>query len=226
MEEQLLASNVLEWRSVFVDYLTVQASNDSAHDIYHHHRVWQHCLTIAQTLAGSYSKIDPLILVAAAYLHDLVNVPKNSPNRSIASRLSAEKARDVLLLQGFPKHKIGAIEHAIKSHSFSANIPPITIEAKIVQDADRLDALGAIGLARVLCISGQLNRRMFHPGDPLAKNRALDEGTYAVDHVLKKIIRLPEEMNTECGRTLADKQTKIIRDFLSELELEVGIRNG
>ncbi|HDO7482899.1 TPA: HD domain-containing protein, partial [Escherichia coli] len=75
----------------------------------------------------------------------------------------------------FPAEKIEAVCHAIAAHSFSAQIAPLTTEAKIVQDADRLEALGAIGLARVFAVSGALGLALFDGEDPFAQHRPLDD---------------------------------------------------
>jgi len=96
----------------------------------------------------------------------------------------------------FPAEKIKGVHHAIHAHSFSANVLPQTIEAKILQDADRLEALGAIGLARVFYVAGQLNTQLFHPEDPLAEQRIADDTLYALDHFPLKLFKLPSLMHT------------------------------
>ena len=108
---------------------------DSAHDIAHIRRVWSNCLALCT------EHTDQDVLYAACIFHDLVNLPKDSPDRAQASRLSAEAAAPLLLELGFPEAKLAAVQHAITAHSFSANITPETEEAQILQDADRLDAL-------------------------------------------------------------------------------------
>eukprot|EP01032_Pedospumella_encystans_P033451 gene33451-37801_t len=133
------------WHPRLVALATAAAADDGAHDTNHLHRVWRN----ATLLMDDYPEADALVVLAACYLHDLVNLPKNSPDRHLASRQAARLASRQLAELGFPPEKLAATAHAIETHSFSAGIKPETIEAKIVQDADRLDALGAVGLARI-----------------------------------------------------------------------------
>ncbi len=191
---------------------------DAAHDLGHLARVWRNC----QRLARHHPEADPEVLEAAAWLHDLVNLPKSAPNRAEASRLSAQAAAKALAEMDFPADKIAAVAHAIEAHSHSAGIAPRTIEARLLQDADRIEALGAIGLARCLAVAGALGRALFHPEDPLARNRALDDQAFALDHFETKLLRLPALMQTEAGRALAQERAEVLirfrDDLLAELE--------
>ncbi|TFW31862.1 HD domain-containing protein [Massilia horti] len=186
------------WQQRLAALAAGSAGNDGAHDANHLERVWRN----AQKLLTSYPQADTLVVMAACYLHDLVNLPKNHPERDQASRRSAKLARHQLAWIGFPPEKLDAVAHAIEAHSFSAAIAAETIEAKIVQDADRLDALGPIGLARLFYVSGSLGRSLAHPLDPLAHGRELDDKAYALDHVAVKLARLPAMMQTEAGAAL------------------------
>ena len=185
--------------------------NDSAHDIAHIRRVWGNCEALSDETT------DKEVLYAACIFHDLVNLPKDAPNRAEASRLSSVASVPLLAELGFPAAKLAAVQHAITAHSYSAGIPPETSEAKILQDADRLDALGAIGIARMFAVSGSLGRQLYDPEDPLAERRALDDTSYAVDHFETKLFRLPETMNTAKGRALAEERCAYMRDFLEAL---------
>lgn len=118
--------------------------------------------------------VEPRVILAACYFHDIVSLPKNHPERRQSSRLAARKTSDILRrdFPDFPPEHIAAVAHAIEAHSFSAEIAPQSMEAKIVQDADRLEALGAIGLARVFAVSGALGVPLFDADDPFADARS------------------------------------------------------
>ena len=197
---------------------TLTGPTDSAHDTAHADRVYRNALTIAAT-EGTF---DDAVLICACYLHDLVTLPKDALNRAEASRLSAEKARPLLKDFGLTGAQIQAVQHAIIAHSFSAQVQPETLEAKIVQDADRIESLGAIGLARVFAVSGGLNRPLFDGKDPFARNRPFDDSTYAIDHFQQKLLRLPETMQTSAGRDLAHQRASVLRTYLKDLADELG----
>src|SRR6185503_808605 len=122
------------------------------------------------------------VVIPAAWLHDCVTVPKDSPQRSTASRLAAAAAGDFLHASGYPAEHIPAIQHAIEAHSCSAGIAPHTSEAMVVQDADRLDALGAIGIARILMLGGALGMPLYDPHEPFPETRPPDDRANVLDH--------------------------------------------
>ena len=156
---------------------------------------------------------DAEVVHTACLWHDCVNLPKNHPQRAQASRMAADKAVAALREQDFPAHKLDAVAHAIAAHSFSAGIAPQTIEAQIVQDADRLDALGPVGIARMFSVGGQLGRALAHPTDPLAQQRPLDDVTYTLDHIEVKLATLPASMQTAAGKRLGEARMAWIRGF-------------
>lgn len=193
-----------------------QMSRDSAHDLAHLDRVWLNVQKIAPEQANQ------TVLLSAAYLHDLVNLPKDSPDRSKASRMAAVEAGPILADLGLTEAEITAAQHAIEAHSFSAGIPPETIEAQVLRDADRLDALGAIGVARTFAVAGALGQELYHPTDPFAENRDLNDIRFSVDHWRVKLLNLPKDMITESGRELAQaRATRMIR-FLDDFADEIG----
>jgi uncharacterized protein len=204
------------WRPALVRMATQAGATDQAHDLNHLERVW----ATAKTLLSSHPQADPLVVMAACYLHDLVNLPKNHPERPQASRLSAQHAQAELSKLGFPQDTLRGVVHAIEAHSFSAAIRPETIEAKIVQDADRLDALGAVGLARMFHIGGQLGRSLAHPTDPLAQGRPLDDMRYTLDHIENKLLHLPASMQTAEGRLLAQSRVQLLIRFRDQFVQE------
>lgn len=193
--------------------------NDGSHDLGHCRRVWRMSSRIADE-AGE--PVDRLVLLAAAYLHDIVSLEKNDPRRAQASRLAAAKAGGILAGLGFPPEKRDAVRHAIEAHSFSARIEPRTVEAKILQDADRMETLGAIGLARIFYVGGRMGTDLFHGSDPLARSRPLDDLRYSLDHFHTKILRLPDQMNTAPGRAIARERMHIMEEFLRCLHQEGG----
>jgi uncharacterized protein len=121
---------------------------------------------------------------------------------------------------GWAEIDIAAVAHAITTHSFSANLPPETLEAKILQDADRLDAIGAIGVARYFYISGRMNSLLHDLADPAAEHRPLDDSRFALDHFPAKLLKLANGFQTEAGRRLAaQRHVRLVefrRQFLDE----------
>lgn len=191
---------------------------DGAHDPGHLRRVWRNC----QRIALDEGPADMEVLRAAAWLHDLVNLPKDHPDRRSASRLSGRAAAEFLGRAGFPADRIGAVVHAIEAHSFSAGITPETPEARILQDADRLEALGALGIARLFHVAGAMGAALFDDADPMARNRALDDKRFALDHLETKLLRLPETMQTATGRLLAEEAADWVASFRTRLLKETG----
>ncbi len=213
-----------QWEAVFEkkiieSYSGPEAVNDPAHDLAHFRRVVSTAKRLTQAENGRLE-----IVLPAAWLHDLVNVPKNDPRRSQASRLSAQAALSFLQEVGYPADNFKEIGHAIEAHSFSARITPTTLEAKIVQDADRLDGLGAIGIARVFAVSGLLQRRLYQPEDPFgASGRPLDDLENTVDHFFVKLFKTVDTLQTAAGRAEGAKRAEHMRLFLKELGREIGV---
>ena len=194
---------------------------DGAHDLGHFRRVWKAAAEINREEGGP---ADELILLAAAYFHDIVSLPKNDPRRGESSLLSAEKAGRLLaeVFPDFPAEKIGGVQHAIHAHSFSAGIAPETPEARILQDADRLEAMGAIGVARVFYVAGQLGGQLFDAEDPLAEGRELDDRRFALDHFAVKLLKLPATMHTAAARRHGEQHAAWMRLFIQKLCSEIG----
>lgn len=192
------------------------AQNDPSHDLGHVKRVVAAVRKIAALEGGDLS-----VLIPAAWLHDIVNLPKDHPQRVEASKLSADKAFAILAAHGYEARALEAIHHAIHAHSFSAGITPSTLEAKILQDADRLDALGAIGIARCFAVSGALGRALFDPEDPLADRRAPDDTVYGLDHFQVKLYRIAVSLHTATARAMATERAQFMRMFAAQLDKEI-----
>lgn len=209
------------WEARYIQYLAQHYSGtDAAHDTGHFRRVWRHALKINEGEGGT---ADNLVLLTAAYFHDFINLPKNHPDRSKASQLCAARVQQILEedFPDFPEGKIPGVIHAILTHSFSAGIPPETQEACILQDADRMEALGAIGLSRVFYTAGQMNASLFDPEDPLAQHREADDKRYALDHFQIKLLRLPALMRTATGKAIATAEAAYLQTFLDKISTEL-----
>ena len=175
---------------------------------------------MAERLAhGEGAAID--VVMPAAWLHDCVHVPVTSPDRPRASVMAGDAAVAFLRGIGFPASLHGAVHHAIAAHSFSARIAPESIEAKVVQDADRLDAIGAIGIARCLMLGGQLGRVLYDADDPFAERRAPSDAVSSIDHFYTKLLTLAGTMQTVSGRHEADRRTAFMVAYLQQLRSEI-----
>jgi uncharacterized protein len=190
--------------------------NDPAHDFEHVMRVYNNAKKIVKK-----EKANQKLVLSAVLLHDIVSYPKSSKRSKFSSVDSAKKSKIILKKYGFSKEEIIIISDAIKEHSFSQNMVPQTLEGKILQDADRLDALGAIGIARVFATSGSLNRPFYNIDDPFCNKRNPDDNLWAIDHFFNKLLKLESMMNTESGKIEAKKRTKVLQTFLKQLKNEV-----
>ncbi|MBS3796429.1 MULTISPECIES: HD domain-containing protein [unclassified Pseudoalteromonas] len=200
------------------DFILECGSADSAHDITHIERVVQ----VAKHLCVQ-EQADMAVVLPAAWLHDCVAVAKNHPDRAKASLLAADKALTFLHSIGYEQQYLEGIHHAIVAHSFSANITPVTLEAQIVQDADRMDALGAVGISRCMKVGGAICRGLYHPSDPFCQAREADDGKYTLDHFFVKLLGLAKTMNTHSARVEAQQRTAYMQDFLRQLGKEIGM---
>jgi uncharacterized protein len=199
-----------------LDFLGRTLPADMAHDISHVKRVVKNCLQITD-IEGANSQVT----VTAAWLHDCVAVPKDSPLRSQGSRLAAEAATEFLSGLDYPEALIPEVYHAIEAHSYTADIKPRSLEARVVQDADRLDSLGAIGIARCLLVGGHLNRPLFDSTDPFCEFREPDDSRFTIDHFYSKLFKLPDTMQTDAGRAEAQRRATLMREYLDHLRAEI-----
>lgn len=204
------------WEHRFESFLQEQGFTDASHGLDHIRRVVASAKRIGE-VEGARAEV----LLPAAWLHDCVAVEKNSPDRARASTLAAERAREYLMEVGYPAEFLDGICHAIKAHSFSAGIPPETTEAKVLQDADRLDALGAIGLARCLMTGERMGIPLYDPEDLFSQNREPDDSKFIVDHFFVKLFTLPDTMQTAAGKEEANRRVQFLESFLEELVREI-----
>lgn len=213
-------TSVTNWQLRFEQWLASNwLHNDKAHDIAHLKRVWG----TAKKILHEEKTANQLVVMTACYFHDIVNLPKNHPERHLASTYAAEQTLQILKTDfaDFPLADYPAVAHAVAAHSFSAGIAAETIEAKIVQDADRLESLGAIGLARVFYTSGALERALFDDQDPFANDRPLDDRRWTLDHFQQKLLKLPASMHTAAGRRIAKYNMAFMIEYMAKLSSEL-----
>lgn len=199
--------------------------DDLAHGWEHVQRVYHLALHIAEQEGAN-----RFIVGMAALMHDLGRTVHNETTQHHAD-LSVTLARELLNRYEVPLDVQEAILHAILVHSFSRGIQPLTLEARVVRDADQLDGLGAIGILR-WAITGTVRRtattKTYHPTDPFAEHHVPDDHQYMLDHFFTKLLKLNENMFTETGRMLAQQRTQFMREYLDELrrELDVFLHKG
>ena len=196
----------------------LEHAEDGAHDLSHLQRVWHNVRTLHAEEGG-----DLDVLLATVLLHDCVAVEKNSPLRSRASRMAAEKASALLATMNWPGIKIRAVAHAIEAHSFAADIAPLTLEAKVMQDADRLDALGMLGVARTFYTAGRMGSALYDPQDPEAKVRDYDDQRFCLDHFQTKLLHLADGFQTTTGQRLARIRHERLKSFMELFKEEIGL---
>lgn len=206
--------------------------NDPAHGWEHVRRVYELALRIAREEGA-----DSFIVGLAALMHDLGRTVQDTHDAHDTlnghnahntikhhAELSVTLARELLTEQQVPAETQEAILHAIEAHSFSRNIEPRTLEAKVVRDADRLDGLGAIGIIR-WAITGTIRRTpqtlTYHPDDPFAERHQPDDTRYMLDHFYTKLLKLSDTMSTATGRALARQRTAFMQTYLDELRKEL-----
>lgn len=199
---------------------------DPAHDFSHILRVFHNAEII-----GEKEGADMQVLLMAALLHDAFAEPKNSKavdsGAQEGSHLSLgsdrKKAVDDLLRENAVLARAREeVLYAVEVHRFSKGIIPKTLEARILQDADRLDAMGAVGIARVFMTGGTLGRALYNPDDPFCRTREPDDGRWNLDHFYRKLLKLEAGMHTKTARRMAEKRADVLRRYLRDLEEEIG----
>ncbi len=189
---------------------------DSAHDFQHVLRVTHNAQRITEKEHG-----DPWVSVTAAWLHELFNHPKGHPESRMSGAVCAERAATLLSAQHWDTSVVAKVAEAIAEHPFSLGKIPTTLEGKILQDADRLDAIGAIGIARCFATTASMKRPFYHFEDPFAEHRELDDKNYGLDHFAAKLFKLAGSMHTPTARAMAVQRDAYMREFLKQLGDEI-----
>ena len=211
-----MASDKFNPESRISDILPMYQGADPAHDFSHILRVYKNARIIGQEEGA-----DMQVLILAALLHDVGSGKKQPLNGESVGQ--GKRAVEAFLESiGLEEETREKVLYAVDVHRFSKGIVPVTLEARILQDADWLDALGAIGIARVFLTGGTLGRELCHPDDPFCRAREPDDTKWNLDHFYKKLLKLQSGMHTESGKMLAAARTSVLRRYLQDLEKEIG----
>lgn len=196
--------------------------DDLGHDIAHVMRVYGWCVRLAREVGA-----DGDLAGACGLVHDLVNVPKNSPDRPLGSEQSAKAAGPWLLEAGYGEGEVGEIVEAVRTCSWSRGLEATAMLGKVLQDADRLDAIGAVGIARMFsCAQRMGGGFLVHPWDVMGEERALDDKRFAADHVKVKLLKLAATMHTQTAKDEAQRRHQRMVQYLDYLQEELAHRDG
>lgn len=192
--------------------------SERGHDWWHIQRVYQNALKISASEPG-----DLFVVRLAALLHDIADAKFHGGDESIAPA----KARDFLTSLGVRPSIIDQVATLIENISFKSNIDALPVrspELDIVQDADRLDAIGAIGIARAFHYGGYKNREIYNPEIPpltdLTSEKYKISTAPTLNHFYEKLLRLKDLMNTPTGKRLAVERHRFMEDFLDRFYKE------
>lgn len=191
-------------------------NGDPGHDFAHIMRVVELCKRIGNKVEANLE-----VLIPAAMLHDVVNLPKDHPERKQASQKAAEEAKSILRELEYSNEEIGLIETVIIEHSYSLGKKPSCIESAVLQDADRLDALGAIGIMRTVTCGCRLGANYYDVEDPFAKDRELNDKQFTIDHFFVKLFKLADTFNTQEAKDEAQRRIQFMNGFLDQLGNEI-----
>jgi len=191
---------------------------DAVHDFDHVVRV----LALAERI-GQAEGADLEIVRTAALLHDVAREQAEAEGLDHAA-FAAGQAREIL--SGRSPAKAEAVAHAIAAHRFRTNPEPATLEAQVLFDADKLDAIGAVGVARAFAYGGAHRQRLWAPIEAVDVARWLEEGDHPHDHTpvhefVVKLSRLKERLFTSTGRSIAEERHAYMIDFFERFDAEV-----
>jgi uncharacterized protein len=197
--------------------LAMPADADPAHDLLHVRRVAALARSIAEAEGA-----DVLVAVGAALLHELVNLPKDHPESRRSGDLCAEAAAGLLRAEAIDPARAAQICACIRDHGFSKGVLPESLAARVLQDADRLDAIGAIGVARCFATCNAMRTPFYSEQDPLCREREPDDKRFGLDHFFRKLLRIPDGLHTASARRLAEPRVALMRGYLEQFARELG----
>jgi uncharacterized protein len=205
-----------------------------AHDINHVMRVYNLCLKLAKYEPS----VDLDVLRTAALLHDIARTREDKDGRAAMpgidhAILGAETSGKILRELGYPEEKIEHIKHCIVAHRFRGGNPPRTIEAKILSDADKLDVLGATGIARSFTIGGENGQKIYSDTpldkyikenlvDGKANGRIIDPSKHASNLEFEtKFRHIPDKLHTRKAGEIARERLEYMKQFFERLKNEI-----
>lgn len=211
-KEQIIAHTVERIRQEFT-------GESSGHDWWHIYRVWNN----AKHIAAGIPEVDLFIVELGALLHDIADFKFHDGDETVGPRVATEWLKE----QGADDKTITAVCHIIECISYKgAGVASKmeSLEGKIVQDADRLDAIGAMGIARVFSFSGKMNREMHDPSSEItlhdtAEAYKTSKGT-SINHFYEKLLLIKNRMNTDEGKKIAQGRHEYMEKYLEQFYAE------
>lgn len=193
-----------------------QNEHDPSHDFQHVLRVTNLAERFASTVDA-----DLEIVIPAALFHDIVVYKKDSEASKNESDESAEVAENVLSqIDEYPKGKISDVKTCITECSFSKGKDASSVESKVLQDADRLEATGAVAIMRTFASCNNMNRPFYPPEDPLCEDSSVAYRS-GIDLFRQRLLVVEEVLHTDMAKQLARSRTDFLEDFLEQLESEL-----
>lgn len=193
-------------------------NESSGHDFYHAGRVFNNARYIQKKEGG-----DNIVVGASALVHDICRPWEKKTGKLHFGAEALKIIKGVLQKSSVPENKIQPILDVVKLHDiydWTQKMKSKSIELQIVQDADNLDAIGAIGIGRTFAFGGVYGRQMYIPGENLKFTKDFvedpDNRTSTIAHFYEKLLKLKENMNTKTGIKLAQRRHKIMEDFLKQ----------
>lgn len=208
----------LTLREKFINKAKKIISNqDPSHDFNHVFRVLKMAEKISLEEGGNLD-----VIVPAALFHDIVNYPKNHPKRLFSSIESADWTKNVLIKEF--KYKEGLanqVHKTIENCSFTKGIIPDFLEGKILQDADSLEATGAISIMRTFSSGGIMKKAFYSQKDPFCDIRKPDDMKYSLDLFFTRLLVVSNRLHTKTAKKIAQKRDIFLNRFLKELKREL-----
>jgi uncharacterized protein len=188
-----------------------------AHDMTHTKRV----LKVALEIAKYEKNVDKDILIASCLLHDVARKLEDEGKCKNHEEEGAKIARNILEKINFPPNKIEEVTYAIKVHRKSKGIKPTTIEAKILQDADRIDIIGAIGIARTFAHLGNKDGMVLHSDSSRKLTFFEDTNSDSIlEYIRSLLLATPKKFNTKGGWIIVKKRLKFLKLYINQFEKE------